>query len=185
MEDQAIIALFFERSEQGIVELISKYGKAVQRITGNILADPQDAEECANDTYLGVWNSIPPNRPRSLGAYCCGIARNKALTRYQSNTAKKRNSHFDAALEELEETIPSLASVESDMEAKELSRCINAFLAGLADDDRYLFIRRYYFGDSISGLASQLEKTPHRLSVRLFRIRDNLKKYLRKEGMLP
>lgn len=185
MEDQAIIALFFERSEQGIAALISKYGKAVQRITGNILADPQDAEECANDTYLGVWNSIPPNRPRSLGAYCCGIARNKALTRYQANTAKKRNSHFDAALEELEETIPSLASVESDMEARELSACINAFLSGLSYDDRYLFIRRYYFGDSVSGLASQLGKTPHRLSVRLFRIRDNLKKYLRKEGMLP
>ena len=185
MEDQAITKLFLERSEQAIVELISKYGKAVQKITGNILADPQDAEECANDTYLGVWNSIPPNIPRSLGAYCCGIARNKALTRYQSNTAKKRNTHFDTALEELEETIPALGSVESDLEARELSGCINNYLAGLSYDDRYLFVRRYYFGDSISGLASQLGKTPHRLSVRLFRIRDNLKKYLRKEGMLP
>ena len=185
MEDQEITRLFLERSEQALVELISKYGKAVAKITGNILADPQDAEECANDTYLGVWNSIPPTIPKSLGAYCCGIARNQALSRYQANTAKKRNSHFDAALEELEETIPSLALVESDMEAKELSRCINAFLAGLADDDRYLFIRRYYFGDSISGLASQLGKTPHRISVRLFRIREHLRKYLRKEGMLP
>ena len=185
MEDQEITRLFLERSEQALVELISKYGKAVAKITGNILADPQDAEECANDTYLGVWNSIPPTIPKSLGAYCCGIARNQALSRYQANTAKKRNSHFDAALEELEETIPSLASVESDMEAKELSRCINKFLAGLSYDDRYLFVRRYYFGDSISGLASQLGKTPHRLSVRLFRIRDNLKKYSRKEGMLP
>ena len=131
MEDQAIIALFFERSEQGIVELISKYGKAVQRITGNILADPQDAEECANDTYLGVWNSIPPNRPRSLGAYCCGIARNKALTRYQSNTAKKRNSHFDAALEELEETIPSRASVESDMDPMTTGICSSAAITSV------------------------------------------------------
>ena len=185
MKDHEIIDLFFERSEQAITELTAKYGAAIRKVASNILRDPQDVEECANDTYLGVWNSIPPNRPRSLGAYCCGIARNKALTRYQSNTAKKRNSHFDAALEELEETIPSLASVESDMEAKELSRCINKFLAGLSYDDRYLFVRRYYFGDSISGLASQLGKTPHRLSVRLFRIRDNLKKYLRKEGMLP
>lgn len=185
MEDQAITKLFLERSEQAIVELISKYGKAVQKITGNILADPQDAEECANDTYLGVWNSIPPNIPRSLGAYCCGIARNKALTRYQSNTAKKRGSHFDTALEELEETIPSLASVELEYEARELSGCISSFLRGLSADDRYLFLRRYYFGDSVTGLASQLGKTPHHISVRLQRIRDNLKKYLRKEGMLP
>ena len=185
MEDQAITKLFLERSEQAIVELISKYGKAVAKITRNILTDPLDAEECANDTYLGVWNSIPPNLPRSLGAYCCGIARNKALSRYQANTAQKRRSHFDAALEELEDTIPAFTTVESEMEAKELSGCISAFLRGLCEDDRYAFLRRYYYGDSISDLASQLGKTPHHISVRLFRIRDNLRKYLRKEGMLP
>ena len=185
MEDQAIIALLLERSERGMVELISKYGRAVSRIAGNILADPLDAEECANDTYLGVWNSIPPNIPRSLGAYCCGIARNKALSRYQANTAQKRGSHFDTALEELEDTIPALTNVESELEAKELGRCISGFLAGLDYDDRYVFIRRYYFGDAVTDLAAQLGKTPHRISVRLFRIRENLKKYLRKEGMLP
>lgn len=185
MEDQAIISLLLERSEQGLAALISKYGRAVQKIAGNILSDAQDAEECANDTYLGVWNSIPPNVPKSLACYCCGIARNKALTRYQANTAKKRNSHFDAALEELEDTLPSLTTVESELEAKELSGCINVFLRGLSAEDRYLFLRRYYFGDSVSDLAARLEKTPHRISVRLFRIRDDLKKYLRKEGMLP
>lgn len=185
MEDQEITKLFLERSEQGLVELISKYGKAVQKITGNILADPLDAEECANDTYLGVWNSIPPNIPRSLGAYCCGIARNRALSRYQSNTAQKRNSHFDAALEELEESIPALGTVESEIEARELSECISAYLAGLPYDDRYAFLRRYYYADSITDIADTLGKTPHRISVRLFRIRENLKKYLRKEGMLP
>lgn len=185
MEDQAIIALFLERSERGVVELISKYGKAVSRITGNILADPLDAEECANDTYLSVWNSIPPNRPRSLRAYCCGIARNQALSRYQMNTAQKRNSHFDAALDELEDTIPALGGVESEYEARELSACVNAFLAGLRYDDRYAFVRRYYYGDSVASLAEEMGKTPHRVSVRLFRIRENLKKYLLKEGMLP
>ena len=185
MEDQAITKLFLERSEQALVELISKYGKAVLKITRNILADPLDAEECANDTYLGVWNSIPPNIPRSLGAYCCGIARNKALTRYQANTAQKRGSHFDAALEELEETIPALTTVESELEARELADCISSFLRELGENDRYAFLRRYYYGDSITDLASQLEKTPHRISVRLFRIRENLKNYLRKEGMLP
>lgn len=185
MEDQAIITLFLERSEQGIAELISKYGRAVAKITGNILADPLDAEECANDTYLGVWNSIPPTVPSSLGSYCCGIARNKALSRYQANTAKKRNSHFDAALEELEETIPALGTVESEIEAKELSDYISQFLSRLPYDDRYAFLRRYYYADSITNIAEALGKTPHRISVRLFRIRENLKKYLRKEGMLP
>ena len=185
MEDQAIIALLLERSERGMVELISKYGRAVSRIAGNILADPLDAEECANDAYLGVWNSIPPTVPRSLGAYCCGIARNQALSRYQANTAKKRNSHFDAALEELEDTIPALGTVESALEAKELSGYISRFLEELPYDDRYAFLRRYYYADSITDIAKTLGKTPHRISVRLFRIRENLKKYLRKEGMLP
>lgn len=185
MEDQAIIDLFLERSERGIVELISKYGRAVTKIASNILADPLDAEECANDTYLGVWNSIPPNIPRSLGAYCSGIARNKALSRYQANTAQKRNSHFDAALEELEETIPALGDVESELEARELAACISRFLAQLPYDDRYAFLRRYYYADSLADVAAQLGKPPHRISVRLFRIRENLKKYLRKEGMLP
>lgn len=185
MEDQEITKLFLERSEQGIVELISKYGRAVAAITGNILADPLDAEECANDTYLGVWNSIPPTIPRSLGAYCCGIARNKALSRYQTNTAQKRNSHFDAALEELEETLPALASVESELEAKELAQAISSYLAQLPYDDRYAFLRRYYYADSITTIAQTLGKAPHRVSVRLFRIRENLKKYLQKEGMIP
>lgn len=185
MEDQAIIALFLERSEQGIVELISKYGKAVRKITGNILADPLDAEECANDTYLGVWDSIPPTIPKSLGAYCCGIARNKALSRWEFSTAQKRNSHFDAALEELEGTIPALGTVESELEARELAGCISAFLAQLPYDDRYAFLRRYYYADAVADIAETLGKTPHRISVRLFRIRENLKKYLRKEGMLP
>ena len=185
MEDQEITRLFLERSEQALVELISKYGRAVRKIAGNILADPQDVEECANDTYLGVWNSIPPNIPRSLGAYCCGIARNQAISRYQANTARKRNSHFDAALDELEETIPALGTVESEMEARELAGCISEFLAGLSYDDRYAFLRRYDYGDSITDIAKTLGKTPHRISVRLFRIRENLKNYLRKEGMLP
>lgn len=185
MEDQAIIRLFLERSEQGITALISKYGRAVTKVAANILADAQDAEECANDTYLGVWNSIPPTIPRSLGAYCCGIARNKALTRYQANTARKRNSHYDVALEELEEALPALGTVESEWEARELSACISRFLEELPYDDRYAFLRRYYYADSVTDLAAQLGKTPHRISVRLFRIREKLKQNLQKEGMLP
>lgn len=185
MEDQKIIALLFERSEQGMTELIAKYGRLLRRIAGNILGDAQDAEECVNDTYLNVWNAIPPEQPRSLAAFCCAVARNNALSRYQWENARKRNSHYDIALDELAESIPALGSVENDAEAKEMTQCINRFLAAQKKDDRYLFVRRYYFGDSIAQLAAQTGKSPHSVSVRLFRIREKLQKYLRKEGLLP
>lgn len=106
MEDQKIIALLFERSEQGMTELIAKYGKLLRRIAWNILGNALDAEECANDTYLSVWNAIPPEQPRSLAAFCCAIARNNALSRYQWDNAQKRNSHYDIALDELGESLP-------------------------------------------------------------------------------
>ena len=185
MEDQKIISLLFERSEQGMTELIAKYGKLLRRIAGNILGNALDAEECVNDTYLSVWNAIPPEQPRSLAAFCCAVARNNALSRYQWDNAKKRNSHYDIALDELGESIPSLGNVESDAEARELTDGINRFLGTQKKDDRYLFVRRYYFADSVNELAAQTGKSPHSVSVRLFRIREKLQKYLRKEGLLP
>lgn len=185
MEDQKIIALLFERSEQGMTELIAKYGKLLRRIAWNILGNALDAEECANDTYLSVWNAIPPEQPRSLAAFCCAIARNNALSRYQWDNAQKRNSHYDIALDELGESLPALGNVESEAEIKELTACINRFLADQKQEDRYLFVRRYYFADSVAELAAQTGKSPHSVSVHLFRIREKLQKYLRKEGLLP
>lgn len=185
MEDEKIISLLFERSELGMTELINKYGRLLRRIAGNILGNPRDAEESASDTYLAVWNAIPPEHPQSLSAFCCAIARNNALTRYQRDTAQKRNSHYDAALEELEETLPAFGTVESEMEAKEISAAINRFLAAQKKDDRMLFVRRYYLGESLKELAQQTGRTPHSVSVRLFRIREKLQKQLRKEGLLP
>lgn len=185
LEDQKIIALLFERSEQGMTELIAKYGKLLRRIAWNILGNALDAEECANDTYLSVWNAIPPEQPRSLAAFCCAIARNNALSRYQWDNAQKRNSHYDIALDELGETVPALGNAESETEARELTDGINRFLAAQRKEDRYLFVRRYYFADSVTQLAAQTGKSPHSVSVRLFRIREKLQKYLRKEGLLP
>jgi RNA polymerase sigma factor (sigma-70 family) len=185
LEDQKIIALLFERSEQGMTELIAKYGKLLRRIAWNILGNALDAEECANDTYLSVWNAIPPEQPRSLAAFCCAIARNNALSRYQWDNAQKRNSHYDIALDELGETVPALGNAESETEARELTDGINRFLAAQRKEDRYLFVRRYYFADSVAELAAQTGKSPHSVSVRLFRIREKLQKNLRKEGLLP
>lgn len=184
MKDPEIIALFFERSEQAITELINKYGTAVRKVTSNILKDVQDAEECANDTYLTVWNRIPPTSPKYLGAFVCRIARNLSLTRYYANTAQKRNSYYDVALDELEDTIPALSTVESVYDAKELTGYLNQFLKELSKEVRYLFLRRYWYGDGVNEIAQNLGMKPRRVSGRLFRLRQKLQNYLQNEGMI-
>ena len=184
LKDHEIVELFFERSEQAIEELILKYGAAVRSVASNILKDPQDMEECQSDTYLQVWKRIPPTRPASLGAYVCRIARNVCLKRYHTNTAQKRNSHYDVALDELEATIPALSTVESDYDARELTRYLNTFLRGLSREDRYLFMRRYWYGDGVGEIARNLGFSAHTASVRLFRLRQKLQTYLQKEGMI-
>lgn len=183
MLDHEIIDLFFERSERAITELITKYGAAVKKVASNILRDAQDVEECESDTYLQVWKSIPPTRPKYLGAYVCRIARNVSLDRYHANTAQKRNSFYDTALEELEDTIPALDTVESEYEARELRVYLNRFLREQSRDDRYLFLRRYWYGDGIRQIVEAMGITPHKASVRLFRLRQKLQTYLQKEGM--
>lgn len=184
MEDSQIIALFFERSEQAIVEISEKYGAAVRKTTANILQDRQDAEECVNDTWLGAWNAIPPQRPNPLAAFVCRIARNLALKKYHSNNAQKRNGCYDLVLDELAECMPSSVNVEDDFTAKEISASISRFLDTLEYDDRFAFVRRYWFADSVSDIAAMMGQKSHRVSVRLYRTRERLHRYLKKEGLL-
>ena len=184
LEDSKIISLFFERSEQAVEELNRKYRPAVRKTAANILSDRLDVEECVNDTYLRTWNSIPPQKPNPLVSYVCRIARNLALDRYHANSAAKRNGNFDLVLDEMEECIPSELNVETEYEAKELSAAINRFLAALPGDDRFLFVRRYWYGDSVTDLAAMTAGSANRISVRLFRLREKLKKTLIKEGFL-
>ena len=184
MRDHEIIALFFARSERAITELINQYGATIKNVASNILKDAQDAEEAANDTYLTVWNRIPPAKPKYLGAYSCRVARNLSLKRFYTNTAQKRNGYYDVALDELEETIPALSTVESTYDARELSQHLNQFLKGLNREDRYLFMRRYWYGDGVGEIAENMKVTPHKVSVRLFRLRQKLQNYLTKEGMI-
>ncbi len=184
MEDSQIIALFLERSEQAIAELDRKHGAAARKAAANIQGDRQDAEECVNDALLGVWNSIPPQRPRSLLAYVCRIARNLAINRYRANTAQKRNAGYELVLDELAECIPSGADVETELEARELTEAIDRFLAALSREDRFLFVRRYWFADPVAELAALTGGSPGRVSVRLFRLREKLRKKLTKEGLL-
>ena len=184
MEDRAIIDLFFERSEQAVAELEQKYGAAVRKTAGNLLRDRQDAEECANDTYLRVWNSIPPQRPDFLGSFVCRITRNLAVSMLRAKTAAKRNRELDLVLDELEACIPSPVNVEADYELKELTEEINCFLSRLSYFDRFLFVRRYWYADSVGDIAAEMQIPENRVSVRLFRLREKLRKTLQKEGLL-
>ena len=182
MDDKQIIRLFFERSEQAITELSQKYGALYLQLADNILNDHQDAEECVNDAYLGAWNSIPPQSPDPLRSYICRIVRNRSLKKLRANTAIKRGSQFEVSLSELEDCIPD-NSMDEQLSISELSAQINAFLAALPKDDRLMFVKRYWFSESISELADAFGITENNVSVRLSRIRGKLHQYLnRKEA---
>ena len=184
MTDTEIVNLFFERSEQAITELAKKHGNAVARVARNILGNEQDTEECINDTYLGTWNAIPPHRPSPLRTFVCKIARNLATMKYHSNTAVKRNSQYDLALDELEEVLFDRSSVEETYEAKELAEAINGFMATLNYSDSFIFTRRYWYSDPVKDIAKMAHSTTNSVTVRLFRIREKLRLYLEKEGLL-
>ncbi len=173
-----IISLFFDRSEQAIEKLSEKYGALCMSISKNILKNEADAQECVNDAYLGVWNTIPPKKPEGLAAYVCRIVRNISTARYHRNTAQKRNSYYDTALDELTECIPSSDSYS----AKELTESLDSFLDTVSRENRVIFLRRYWFGDSIESIAKRMKMTENNVSVRLSRTRDRLRQYLRKEG---
>ena len=185
VEDNKIVALFYERSEQAIVELSSKYGKLCSHIAYNILNNSQDAEECVNDAYLGAWNTIPPQKPNSLRTYLFRIVRNVAITKYHANTAQKRNSHYDVALDELESCLSSPLTVESAMFFKELPHLLDRFLYTLDTQSRVMFVYRYWFGESVNEIAEKFKMRPNSVSVHLSRTRDKLRKFLVKEGYMP
>lgn len=183
IEDEKIIELFIERSEQGIQELDLKYGKVCRRLSYNIVNDRQDAEECVNDAYLGAWNTIPPEQPNPLLTYICKIVRNISLNSYYRKEAAKRSSHHTIAMEEIEACIINPNIVETEIEARELVRIIESFLDTLSVDNRVIFVRRYWFSDSCKDIAELVGLTEKNISVRLTRIRRKMKAYLEERGV--
>ena len=183
MDDSKIIELFFERSEQAIIELSKKYGSACDRVAYNILNNRSDAEECVNDAYLAVWNAIPPQRPDPLLSYVCRIVRNLALKKYHADTALKRNSMYDVCLDEIVDCFSSSSSVEEEADSREAAEMIDKYLETLDKQSRIMFVRRYWHADSIADIANLFHTSKHNVSVRLYRIRKNLKKYLIEEGV--
>ena len=184
MNDETIIELFWARSEQAIKELDGKYGRVFHSVSYNILNNRQDAEECVNDAYLGVWNAIPPAKPNPLLAFVCKIVRNISLKRYEQNTAVKRNSYYDVAMEELEDCLAFATTVEKEVGERQLTESIEAFLDSLSKENRVIFLRRYWFSDTYADIAKRVGLGEKNVSVRLTRIRKELRKYLREREIL-
>lgn len=183
MEDEEIIKLFFLRSELAIEAVAEKYGAVCRKIANNILRNEQDVEECVNDTYLGLWESIPPNRPNPFLAYICRVVRNISIKRYHYNKAKKRDDTYNVAMEELENCFASADTVESRFEAEQLTELINCFLEMQDKKNRVIFVRRYWFADSVSDIAKRMHMSNHVVTVRLSRLRKKFETYLKKEGI--
>ena len=178
IDDEKIIELFFERSEQAIRELDIKYGKICHNLSYNIVNSRQDAEECVNDAYLGAWNAIPPAKPNPLLSYIVKIVRNISLKIYYRKEAAKRNSIYTIAMQEIEACITDQNTVEDEIEARELARIIENFLDTLTVENRVIFMRRYWFSDSCKDIAERVGLTEKNISVRLTRIRKQMKNYL-------
>ncbi len=182
MDDAKIIELFWNRNDSAISETSIKYGQTLKHISFGILLNNEDSEECVNDAFLKAWNSIPPQKPNSLIAYLGRITRNISINRWYENRAKKR-SRDDELISELLDCIPSSQTVESEIETSELTELIVKWLNSLPKVDRILFIRRYWFDESLINLASECQTTPNKLAGRMYRLRKKLKSALEKEGI--
>ena len=181
MEDTQILDLLWARSEEAIEAMAEKFGRLLHRLSLNILNDPRDAEESVSDTYMALWNAIPPARPDPLNAFVCRVGRNTALNHLRQRSAQKRFCGYELCLEELSQILPG-SSMEELMDARALGAAIDSFLSGLDPENRTLFLRRYWFGDSIKDICRLTGISQNTITVRLHRIRSKLKDYLNKEG---
>lgn len=183
MEDSQIIALLFARAEGAIEALAQRYGKRLLATARSILPSPEDAGESVSDTYLALWNAIPPRKPDPLGGFVYKVGRNQAIRKLREQQAARRDSRYDLSLEELSQCLPG-GTMEETLDARLLGQAIDRFLATLSRENRSLFLRRYWFGDSIGELAAAFSLTENNVSVRLSRLRSRLKAYLMKEELL-
>ncbi|MDW7658799.1 MAG: RNA polymerase sigma factor [Bacillota bacterium] len=183
MEDSAIIDLYWARSEQAIRETEKKYGKLFHHIANNVLHNSADAEECVNDTYLGAWNAIPPARPRIMSAYLGRITRNLALKRYQYIHASKRNPAVTMSFDELDECLTDGRSDSVNCTDDLLADCINRFLDSLDGDSRKIFVRRYWYFDSIKEIMRRCQMSKSKVESMLFRTRHKLRAWIEEEGL--
>jgi len=182
MDDLEIVELYFDRDERAIQETDVKYGRLCYSIAYNILNNHQDSEECVNDTYVGIWNAIPPTRPSRFLSFLCGIARNQSLKKLEYLSREKRCAEICISLDELESVLPD-ERIASDITNEDLGAVISDFLRTQKEDARRVFIRKYYFFDSIGQIAHRYSFTESKVKNMLFYTRKKLKEYLIKEGI--
>lgn len=183
MEDAEIVGLYWKRDERAITESDAKYGVYCYTVANNILLNHEDTKECINDTWVKAWNTIPPQKPKSLKPFFAKIIRNLPLNRYQMQNAKKRGGDtVTVAIEELDECISSGDDVESAYFAKLLQKNVNQFLHTLPKRDCDIFLCRYFFLESTAEIAKRYGMRESNVLVILSRLRKKLKKFLRKEG---
>ena len=181
--DEEIIEMYWQREEAALTETDKKYGKYLFTIANNIVNNIQDSEECLNDTYLGTWNSIPPQRPNLFLVFLSKIMRNVAVDKYRRNNAAKRApSSLMQSLDELDESVVYSPSVEEEYAIDTLSRLLNEWLEGLSESERFLFVCRYYYADPIEDIAKMLGVSERTVFRQLSVLKNSLKEHLEKGG---
>lgn len=184
MEDSQILDLFWARHEDAIKETDIKYGSICSQIAFNLLLNYQDAEECVNDTYFGLWNTIPPRRPVVFSSYIAKLVRNIAMNKLTFLNAQKRSSYGVVYIHEIEQTIPDGKTIDEHLSEEELAAHITKFLSTLDYESRNMFLRRYWFFDSIAEIASRFRVSQSKVKSQLFRTRNRLYAFLVKEGLI-
>ena len=183
MEDKEIINLYWERDESAVNETSLKYGRLCSYIAGNILSSYEDSEECVNDTYFAVWNEIPFKRSDRFPAFIGRIARNLALKKYEYISAAKRNPEAVTSLEELGDCVSGTDSIESEIEKKHIEDTISKFLWQQSSEKRNIFIRRYWYFDSIGTICKYTGFSQSKVKSMLYEMRRKLRQYLESEGI--
>ena len=186
MEDEGIIALLLAREEDGLRAVEEEYGPVCRALAARILGSPEDGEECWSEALLRLWNAVPPERPAHLQAWLLKLTRGIAIDRLRAARAEKRGGgELPLLLEELEDCVPGSPGAEGEVLDRELGEAVNRFLRTQSPADRSLFLRRYFYGESVAGLAEALGMRRNTVSARLSRIRTRLRTWLEKEGLIP
>ena len=181
MNDNQIVSLYHARDEAAIHESSAKYGHLLNCIAYSILSNREDSEECVSDTYQKAWDSIPPQAPTRLAAYLGRITRNLSINRWHAARAQKRGN--GELIAELTDCIPSPQTVETAMDALELTSILTGWLRALPPRERALFLRRYWFGERLGDLADECLLSPNQLAGQMHRLRAKLRTHLEQEGV--
>ena len=181
MEDSKIIELYFARSEDAIRQTQKKYGRYCFAIANNILCDESDSQECVNDTYLKVWDTIPPNKPERFSVYIGKLTRNLSISKLRKSNALKRSTKTDVVWDEIEDLIPDPVADLADRVI--LKEAINRFLRELSKKDRLIFVKRYWYMSPSKDIAKDLGVSDSYVRLKLFRLRNEFKEFLSREGI--